>query len=205
MDAHGIHWGETFENHRKLTRRRALHVKHMALAALVAVAALPFCSAHAAGMTVYSSAFADGATIPRQYAGPGECGGKGQAFQVSWINLPAGARSVAVTLFDPDGAKGMGVSHWIVYNIDATRSQLVEGEGQEDGKSATLGTNSAGAKVYRGPCPPAGDIPHHYVLTVIALDLPPDALPGGLDRAGLMAAVKGHTLGGMSIVGRYAR
>jgi len=185
--------------------RRALHVKHMALAALVAVAALPFCSAHAAGMMVYSSAFADGATIPRQYVGPGECGGKGQAFQVSWTDLPAGARSVAVSLFDPDGAKGMGVSHWIAYNIDATRSQLVEGEGQEDGKGATLGTNSAGAKVYRGPCPPAGDTPHHYVLTVIALDLPPDALPGGLDRAGLMATIKGHTLGGMSIVGRYAR
>ena len=51
--------------------RRALHVKHTALAILAAVAALPFCSAHAAGMMVYSSAFADGATLPRQYAAPG--------------------------------------------------------------------------------------------------------------------------------------
>jgi phosphatidylethanolamine-binding protein (PEBP) family uncharacterized protein len=54
-------------------------------------------------------------------------------------------------------------------------------------------------------CPPVGDVPHHYVLTVIASDLAPGTLPAGLDRNALLAALKGHALGGQSVIGRYGR
>jgi phosphatidylethanolamine-binding protein (PEBP) family uncharacterized protein len=31
------------------------------------------------------------------------------------------------------------------------------------------GTNSFGTTGYRGPCPPRGSPPHHYVITLTAL------------------------------------
>jgi Raf kinase inhibitor-like YbhB/YbcL family protein len=162
--------------------------------------------AGAAGMQVTSSSFVDGAAIPRLHGGDsGDCGGKGVSPQVSWINLPAGAKSVAVLIFDPDGANGLGVSHWVAYNIDAERGQLKQGEGQTDGAGITVGKNVAGATAYRGMCPPVGDTPHHYIMTVIASDLKPAVLQPGLTRDALLAALKGHALGGMSIVGRYGR
>jgi Raf kinase inhibitor-like YbhB/YbcL family protein len=162
--------------------------------------------AHAAGMQVTSASFADGATIPALHGNnTNDCGGKGVSPQVSWSNLPAGTKSVAVLLSDPDGAMGLGVSHWVAYNIAAGRGQLKEGEGQADGHGATLGKNVRGEEIYRGPCPSVGDAPHHYTLTVIATDLAPTALPPGLTREELMMALKGHALGGQSVIGRYSR
>jgi Raf kinase inhibitor-like YbhB/YbcL family protein len=45
---------------------------------------------------------------------------------------------------------------------------------------AVNGTNDAGGTGYTGPCPPVGDLTHHYAFTVVAVDvaslqLPPDA------------------------------
>lgn len=163
-------------------------------------------AASAAGMLVSSSSFVEGGAIPSLHGGDtGDCGGKGVSPQVAWSNLPAGTKSVAVLIHDPDGAKGLGVSHWVAYNIPADRGQLRQGEGQTDGAGATVGKNVAGATAYRGMCPPVGDAPHHYVLSVIASDLEATALPPMLTRDELFAALKGHALGGQSIVGRYSR
>lgn len=43
------------------------------------------------------------------------------------------------------------------------------------------------------------------MLTVVASDLPPGAVAAGLERDALLAALKGHALGGQSLVGRYGR
>lgn len=159
----------------------------------------------AAGMQVSSTSFSENGEIPAQYAGDGNCGGKNVSPHVAWTNLPAGTKSVAVLIFDPDGALGLGVSHWVAYNIAAARGQLQQGEGQKDGAGVTVGKNVAGVAAYRGMCPPVGDLPHHYAMTVVATDMEPGALPPGLTREELLAALKGHALGGQSIVGRYAR
>ncbi|GAB7547930.1 YbhB/YbcL family Raf kinase inhibitor-like protein [Cupriavidus sp. CuC1] len=183
----------------KLTRTRLAPLAGALLFVIVG-------AAQAAGMQVSSASFADGATIPTLHGNnTSDCGGKGVSPQVSWSNLPAGTKSVAVLLSDPDGNMGLGVSHWVAYNIAADRGQLKEGEGQADGHGATLGKNVRGEQIYRGPCPSVGDAPHHYTLTVIATDLAPTALPPGLSREELMQALKGHALGGQSVVGRYAR
>jgi Raf kinase inhibitor-like YbhB/YbcL family protein len=158
------------------------------------------------GMRVTSSAFADNTVMPAEHAGAGDCGGRNVSPPVAWRDLPAKARSVAVLVFDPDGAAGLGVSHWVAYNIPAERGELQAGEGQPSANPAfTMGPNVAGAPAYRGACPPVGDRPHHYVLTVIASDLAPGALPAGLGRDALLAALKGHALGGQSVVGLYSR
>ncbi|MGO4330619.1 YbhB/YbcL family Raf kinase inhibitor-like protein [Cupriavidus sp. 2TAF22] len=157
-------------------------------------------------MQVSSSSYAEGTSIPSLHANDTQnCGGKGVTPQVSWSNLPAGAKSVAVLLFDPDGANGLSVSHWVAYNIAAERGQLKQGEGRSSGDGITVGKNVTGDMAYRGPCPTVGDVPHHYVLSVVASDLAPGALPQGLSRDELFSALKGHALGAQSVVGRYGR
>ncbi|MBT2326321.1 YbhB/YbcL family Raf kinase inhibitor-like protein [Variovorax paradoxus] len=157
-----------------------------------------------AGMKVTSSAFSENGRIPAEHAGLGDCGGMNVSLPVAWTNLPANAKSVAVLLWDPDGANGLGVSHWVAYNIAADRRQLKSGEAQA-GADFAMGPNVSGAAAYRGMCPPVGDLPHHYTLTVVASELPPGALPAGLGRDALLGALKGHALGGQSVVGLYSR
>lgn len=162
--------------------------------------------ASAAGMSVESSAFKDGGNLAVDHAGDsGTCGGKNVTPPVAWSNLPANTKSVAVIMYDPDGGLGLGVSHWVVYNIPAERGALRMGEAQTSGGGLTVGPNVAGAAAYRGMCPPVGDLPHHYVLSVIATDVAPGTLPEGLTREALLAALKGRALGGQSVIGRYAR
>lgn len=164
-----------------------------------------FAAEAAPGMVISSSAFRDGGHLPRQYAGPGECGGKNINLPVAWRNLPDGTKSVVVTLKDPDGAKGAGVTHWIVYNIPAAVNEIKAGQVQKTTGSMTVGKNTAGAEAYRGACPPLGDTPHHYILSVTATDLAPGSLPAGLDTASLPSALAGHTLNGQTVVATYGR
>jgi Raf kinase inhibitor-like YbhB/YbcL family protein len=160
-------------------------------------------AAHAAGMSVSSSAFDDGGAIPARFAGPGACGGENVSLPVAWRDLPAGTRSVVVTLTDPNGPKGSGVTHWIAYGIAPDAGGI--GADASLAAPAALGLNMAGAAQYRGPCPPPGDVPHHYLLTVTATTLAPDALPPGLDLAALQTRLMGNTLSGSTIIGRYGR
>ncbi|MBN4667488.1 YbhB/YbcL family Raf kinase inhibitor-like protein [Pandoraea nosoerga] len=162
-------------------------------------------AAHAEGMSVSSSAFADNGMLPAVHAGAGECGGQNMSPPIAWKNLPQATRSVVITMKDPDGAKGGGVVHWAVYNVPATVSSLAAGAANETSEQLTVGKNVSGAMAYRGACPPLGDTPHHYIITVTATDLEPGRLPPGLDAAGLALALAGHTLSGSTIVARYAR
>jgi len=161
----------------------------------------------AAPFEVKSTSYQDGGVISKKQAGvAAECGGgEGMTPQVSWYNLPVEAKSVAVLMHDPDGQKGLGTSHWVAYNIDAQRRVLKEGEASRTVAGVTVGKNVTGDEAYRGLCAPATDNPHHYTVTVIASTLPPGALPPGLTRDELLAKLKGHSLVGQSIVGRYGQ
>jgi len=173
------------------------------------VAMLAFCttaaSADTAGLTISSSSFTDGGMIalPQVGADPACGSGEERTPQLSWDNLPDGTRSVALVMFDPDGGKALGVVHWIAYNIDPAPGSLEEGAAGQSTQTLTLGRNARGNPTYRGPCPPTGDSPHHYVLTLIATDVEPGSLPPGLDRPGLLEALQGRALGAQSLVGKY--
>lgn len=162
-------------------------------------------TAHAEGMSVSSSAFKDGGLLPAEYAGANECGGKNTSPPLEWKNLPQATHSVVIKMTDPDGAKGGGVVHWIAYNVPASVTSLAAGAGNKSGDNITVGKNISGAEAYRGACPPVGDTPHHYIITVTATDIAPGSLPPGLDAAGLTVALAGHTLNGSTIVARYGR
>jgi len=181
-----------------------MNLKPLLFAALLPTAALAAGNGSGA-LSISSSSFTDGGVIALQQVGPDPACGAGEERtpQLSWKNLPAGTRSLALVMFDPDGGKGIGVVHWLAYNIDPAIDGLEEGKFALTTQAVTVGRNSRGTLTYRGPCPPAGDNPHHYALTLIATDIPIGTLPEGLDRNGLMELLQGHALGAQSLVGRY--
>jgi Raf kinase inhibitor-like YbhB/YbcL family protein len=158
--------------------------------------------------TVTSSSWKDNAMMARKYAGKlasnPNCVGDNVSPQLSWSNAPPATNSFAIVMIDPDGSNGLGSVHWVAYDIPATKTSLKEGEANAPGPNIVYGDNSMPNGVYRGPCPPPGLRPHHYVITVIATDLAPDALQPGLTRDALLAALKGHALASSSHIGRFA-
>jgi len=134
----------------------------------------------------------DGGTLPASgWANGLGCTGTNQPIRLDWSRAPAGTRSYAVTLFDPDAPTGSGFWHWQVWDIPATDTAL--GATPPDG--AVTGTNDAGAADYIGPCPPTGDIPHHYQFTVYALDTPSLDLPATSTPAIAAFTMSTHILG----------
>ena len=153
-----------------------------------------------------SPAFQDGGDLTRRNASDAEsCGGGNISPPLTWSHAPQGTRSFAVVVYDPDGGKGLGSVHWVAYGIAPSIAALPEGAGTISPAPFIGGANNRGTRTYSGPCPPVGDRPHHYVFSVYALDLAPDALKAGLTRDAFLAAIRGHSLAAASVVARYAR
>jgi Raf kinase inhibitor-like YbhB/YbcL family protein len=160
--------------------------------------------------TLSSPAFNDDGVLPLKYAGGTLCGKDSRGGNVSpplaWSNAPPGTKSFAVVMIDPDGRRGLGSVHWVAYGIPASRTGLREGEGNPGAATDIVdGKNSRGTLGYTGPCGPPSDAAHHYVIDLLALDVPPGALKSGLGRDELLMAVAGHSLGPASLVVRYRR
>jgi Raf kinase inhibitor-like YbhB/YbcL family protein len=137
------------------------------------------------GFTLTSPDFEPNGTVrdAQVFDGWGATGGNVSP-ELSWSGAPPETASFAVTLYDPDAPTGSGWWHWLVFNIPATVSRLPAGAGAPSRNLAPPGSVQSrtdyGTVGYGGPCPPPGDRPHRYVLTVFALkvarlDLGPDA------------------------------
>jgi Raf kinase inhibitor-like YbhB/YbcL family protein len=187
-----------------LSKKRGM-VRRLVYSGLCAALALNVVGAAAADAFELSSpGLVDGGTLDSSHAADAQgCGGGNVSPPLQWRNAPVGTKSFAITVFDPDGAKGLGIVHWVLYRIPANASAISEGAQPPAGSVG--GINRTGRQGYYGPCPPLGDIPHHYVVQAYALDLPPEALPAGLTRDGLLAALRNHVLAATSIVLRYGR
>jgi Raf kinase inhibitor-like YbhB/YbcL family protein len=185
------------------------------MVSVATIAAMPTMQ-KASYFTLSSTSIRDGARIPVRFAAddqkrpcrPGSteicpCPGQNVSPQLAWTNAPEGTRSFAILMYDVDGQSGAGVSHWVAYNIAPTVHALAEGEGTA-GRNFTGGSGTRGNANYLGPCPPRGDGQHHYLITVLALDLEPTLAPG-LTRDAFLSAVKGHQLAASSIGGVFAR
>lgn len=94
---------------------------------------------------------------------------------LSWSKFPAGTRSFAVTLFNPDAPTASGFWHWVVVNVPGTVTTLARGSGARGGKGLPPGAfqvgNDFGEANYCGAAPPAGDRPHRYFFAVHAVDV----------------------------------
>lgn len=125
----------------------------------------------------------------------GKCGGGDQSPPLRWHDPPAGTKSYAVTMFDPDATGGFW--HWIAFDIYAGAHGLNPGAGTPHSGNAPGDTvqlrNDFGNDGYSGPCPPPGP-PHHYVITAYALDVPELGIVAHFDRNAALAAIRKHAL-----------
>jgi len=180
----------------------------LTLALAVCFAGLP-AIASAAGFAISTNGYADNALLP---ASDGydkmssdnvhSCGGTNHAPGFAWVNPPANTQSYAILEVDPDGRGGLGVNHWVEYNIPGTASGISSAD--IGAAKFTPGRGTGDLVGYRGPCPPTGDAPHHYIVTLFAIGVPP-TLPAGLDHDGVLAAIKDHILGATTTVFRFQR
>jgi len=148
-----------------------------------------------------STSFADEAEIPVTHT----CEGNDLSPPLSWIDAPAGTKSFALTLDDPDApdprAPEIRWVHWVLYNLPPDLKQLKEGVTSLPA-GALEGRNGWGATGYRGPCPPIGR--HRYFHKLYALDLVlPDLRTP--DEAALEKAMQGHILAQATLLGTYQK
>ena len=148
-------------------------------------------------------------SFEHQGAIPGKhtCEGSDAAPALAWSDPPAGTKSFALIVDDPDApdprAPKMTWVHWVLYNLPASARALPEAATAADlPPGAREGLNDWKRPGYRGPCPPIGR--HRYFHKLYALDaeLPDLREP---TKAQLEGAMQGHVLAEAQLVGSYEK
>ncbi len=126
---------------------------------------------------------------------------------LEWVAPPVGVKSYALICDDPDTSAGTW-THWVIFNIPASVSELPEGipdiiPASKPIYGAMQGANSSKTNRYDGPRPPSGT--HRYYFKLYALDIA--TLPGlasGAKLAAVQEAITKHQLGMASLMGRFS-
>ena len=182
---------------------RLPHIDPATVMGLLAVALLATggCSTTASAQgpvfTLSSSDLANGTFAERFVLNGFGCSGGNVSPALQWANVPAGTKSLALELFDPDAPTGSGFWHWAVYNLPGDAGGLPQGAGNDPRllpSGALAGTNdffdtgaTGGNGNYGGPCPPQGDAPHRYTFTLYALSVDKLEVAGGIPQTGTAA------------------
>ncbi len=151
-------------------------------------------------VSISAEAFSNGGNIPDEYT----CEGQDVSPALSWKGIPAGTKSWALIMDDPD-APGRAFVHWMLFNIPAGTQKLPKAiQGNETlGDGSRQGMTDSGRPGYGGPCPPPGKL-HRYYFKIYALDTKLD-LPARANRNQLENAMKGHILASGELMGKYQR
>lgn len=158
-------------------------------------------------LTLTSTAFGHGGTIPREYTCDGE---RTKNPPLLFSGIPETAVSLALIVDDPDVPKQIksdGVfDHLVLFNIAPGETVIAAGAYQDDSGRYTFGINGRGEEGYTGPCPPPQYEPreHRYFFRLYALDtmLP---LERGATKEQVLAAMESHVIEQAELMGRYAR
>ncbi|HEX3884952.1 MAG TPA: YbhB/YbcL family Raf kinase inhibitor-like protein [Stellaceae bacterium] len=182
-------------------------------AAAMALAVLCAPTAKAEVLTLTSSAIQDNGTLAVKNACGDKqrspnCVGENVSPPLAWSGVPAGTKSFALLLFDPEGRAPAGVSHMVLYGIPADVKGFAEGELGKPSDKFVGGKSTMGVGVYTGPGTPPGTDWHHYTWTLIATDLDPKALQPGMTREELATALgagtpTSHVKGSAGLVTRF--
>ncbi len=158
--------------------------------------------------TLTSTTFKDGTLMPKKVAnniaGNANCVGENVSPQLSWTGAPAGIKSFAITMVDPEGRGGVVTHHWLAYGIAPDINGFAEGETSKESPKYVGGKSANGVGFYSGPCTPAGT-PHHYTFVVIATDFEPKELPPGLTMPEFWAKLPGKAKGATGLVGLFVK
>ena len=150
-----------------------------------------------------SSAFSTGGNIPVEHT----CEGADLSPPLSWSGIPAGTKSLALIVDDPDApdpaAPRMTWVHWLLYKLPPAAAGLPEGVVPAALPAGTReGMNDWKRTGYGGPCPPIGR--HRYFHKLYALDtlLPDLERPS---KVRLEKAMQGHVLAQAELIGFYQK
>lgn len=159
-----------------------------------------------ADFSVTSGQFKDGGTMPMSTVHTWG-GGQNTSPDLSWSGAPPATQSFAVSMYDPDAPTTVGFVHWLLFNIPPNVISLKAGAGAagKNPSGSVLGYTDWGASEYGGPLPPPGHDPHHYEITVYALDVPKLDLGPNATYAFFRFSILGHVLGVAKLTGRYGR
>ena len=157
-------------------------------------AASPLAKSKVKKVTVTSAAFGNNKAIPSGFT----CDGANASPPLKLARIPKTAKDVALIMTDPDAPSGTLV-HWAAWHLPKS------GVPEETLPAGVVqGKNTFGNDAYRGPCPPPGSQPHHYIFTVFALAKQITLAPGAsVDE--LRAAIKGNVLAQGKLTGTYQR
>jgi Raf kinase inhibitor-like YbhB/YbcL family protein len=112
-------------------------------------------------------------------------------------------------MYDPDAPTGSGWWHWVMFNIPADVTSLRLGAGASDGgqipRGAVQSRTDFGKPGYGGPCPPNGDKPHRYIITVYALKV--DKIDADENASGALVGfmLNANRLGKATLTATYGR
>jgi Raf kinase inhibitor-like YbhB/YbcL family protein len=182
------------------------------ISAAIVLAAIGGAAWAAPPLTLTSTSFKAGGTIPQANAGNiMGCTGDGKSPALEWKNPPAGTKSFALMVHDPDAPTGgSGFWHWVVYNIPADAASLPEGAGDAAGaglpKGSVQGNTDMGKPGYVGPCPPPGSPKHHYNFVLYPLKVDKLEVPPGATAAYVGFNANANVIGKpVKLTGLYAR
>ena len=191
-------------------RKRGRVVRHITWSLiLLTLVVLPGVSS-AADFRLTSPAITHNATIGNEQVFNGfGCTGGNVSPELQWSSAPKNTKSFAVTVYDPDAPTGSGWWHWVIFNIPPSVMSLSAGAGKSDGTGVPQGAIQSmtdfGQPGFGGPCPPQGDKPHRYIVTVFALKV--DRLPLKPEASGAMVGyfLNQNTIAKASLIGLYGR
>jgi Raf kinase inhibitor-like YbhB/YbcL family protein len=157
-----------------------------------------------AALNLASPAFADGGRLPERFTADGA----GVSPPLYWTGVPAGTRSLALVVEDPDAPAAQPLVHAIVWDMPPTTEQLREGAILADGDGALdgsdVGRNSYLREGWLPPDPPSGHGEHRYVFQLFALG-PGDDLDPTPGRSAVVHAMAGRVLAAGLLVATYSR
>ena len=148
-------------------------------------------------LTLSSSAFTHNGSIPQEYT----CDGADDSPPLEWKGAPAGTKSFALIVDDPDApdpkAPKMVYVHWVLYDIPPGIAMIERGATP---KGVRVGLNDWKKAAWGGPCPPIGR--HRYFFKLYALDTTLGDL-GSPTKPKVEAAMRGHILEQVELIGTY--
>lgn len=172
-----------------------------------------FCAstlAHAADFQLSSPEIKAGSTIDKRFEFNGfGCSGENKSPALQWRNAPAGTKSFALTVYDPDAPTGSGWWHWSVINLPAETTSLPADAGAAGDANLPAGARQVridyGVAAWGGVCPPQGDKAHRYIFTLYALKTPKLDIPADSTAALAGYMINANAIGKASFVARYGR
>lgn len=149
-------------------------------------------------MKLVSSAFDDGAAVPRQFT----CDGADRSPPLQWSGAPEGTRSFVLLCDDPDAPSGTW-HHWAAYDIPPGTTELAENAAHD--RKLKQAVNDFHKTGYGGPCPPRGHGPHHYHFRLLALVTDHLRVAANPSCRDIGQEARKHRLAEATLVGWYER